>query len=89
MEKATCEFQNLSLSNLLAKFKTFLVEKNFIQMRIKNRIHINGFALSLGLKQRLEAAQKWPNVLAYKAGGSLTSSKITACCHQITIIPNF
>ena len=36
-------------------------------MRIKNRIHINGFALSLGLKQRLEAAQKWPNVLAYKS----------------------
>ena len=27
-------------------------------MRIKN--HINGFALSLALKQRLEAIQKWP-----------------------------
>ena len=36
-------------------------------MRIKNRIHINGFALSLGLKKRLEAAQKWPNVVAYKS----------------------
>ena len=29
-------------------------------MRIKNHFHINGFALSLALKQRLEATGKWP-----------------------------
>ena len=28
-------------------------------MRIKNHFHINGFALSLALKERLEATQKW------------------------------
>ena len=30
-----------------------------ICMRINNHFHINGFALSLALKQRLEATQKW------------------------------
>ena len=30
-------------------------------MRIKNHFHINGFALSLSLKQRLEATRKRPN----------------------------
>ena len=37
-----------------AKFKTFLVKMKFICMRIKNYFHINGFTLSLALKQRLE-----------------------------------
>ena len=31
-------------------------------MKMKNRFHINGFALSLALKQRLEATRKWPIV---------------------------
>ena len=43
-----------------AKLKTFLVKMKFICMRIKNHSHINGFALSLALKQRLEATGKWP-----------------------------
>ena len=30
-------------------------------MRIKSYFHINGFALSLALKQRLGTTQKWPN----------------------------
>ena len=29
-------------------------------MRMRNRFHINSFALSLALKQRLEATRKWP-----------------------------
>ena len=29
-------------------------------MRIKNHFHVNGFAVSLGLKQRLEATRKLP-----------------------------
>ena len=29
-------------------------------MRIENHCHINGFALSLVLKQRLEVTRKWP-----------------------------
>ena len=37
-----------------AKFKTFLVKMKFICMRIKNYFHINGFTLSLALRQRLE-----------------------------------
>ena len=43
-----------------AKFKTFLVKMKFICMRIKKHFHINGFTLSLALKQRLEATGKWP-----------------------------
>ena len=42
-----------------AKFKTFLVKIKFICMRIKNHFHINGFTLSLTLKQRLESTWKW------------------------------
>ena len=41
--------------------KTFLVKMSFMCVRIKKKIfHINGFALSLALKQRLVAARKWP-----------------------------
>ena len=35
-------------------------------MRLKNRFHINGLALSLALKQRLGATQKWPTVSTSK-----------------------
>ena len=34
---------------------TFLLKMCFICMRVKNHFHVNGFALSLALKQRLEA----------------------------------
>ena len=40
--------QNLSRKNVL-----YLHEK-------KNRVHTNGFALRLALKQRLEVTRKWP-----------------------------
>ena len=36
-----------------------LVKMSYICMRIKEHFHINGFALSLALKQRLGATQKW------------------------------
>ena len=32
-------------------------------MRITNQFHINGFALSLALKQRLATTQKWRIVM--------------------------
>ena len=35
-------------------------------MRIKNPFHVNGFALSHILKQRLEVAQKWPLIILLK-----------------------
>ena len=40
-----------------AKCKTFVVNMRFICMRIKNHFHINGFALTLALKQRVEATR--------------------------------
>ena len=40
-----------------AKFQTFLV---IICMRLKEYFHVNGSALSLSLKQRLEVTRKWP-----------------------------
>lgn len=40
-----------------AKCKTFLVKIRFICMRIKNNRYINGFILSLTLKQRLGASR--------------------------------
>ena len=40
--------------------KPFLVKMSYICMRIKEHFHINGFGLSLALKQRLGATQKWP-----------------------------
>ena len=41
------------------KCKTFLMKMSFIHMRIKIHFDINGFVLSLALKQRLWATQKW------------------------------
>ena len=34
-------------------------------MRITNHFHINGFALSLALKQRLQATREWPRITAF------------------------
>ena len=39
---------------------------SFICMRIKNQFHINGFALSLALKQRLGATRRWPVAILLK-----------------------
>ena len=36
-----------------ANWETFLVKMSFISMRLKNHFHINGYELSLALKQRL------------------------------------
>ena len=46
-----------------ATCKMFLVKMRFICMRIKNDLHINGFTLTLALKQRLGATRKRPVVL--------------------------
>ena len=44
-----------------AKCETFVVKISFICIIIKNHFHINGFALSLGLKVRFFGTRKWPN----------------------------
>ena len=49
-----------------AKCKTFLVKMSFICLRIKKKIHINGFACSIPLKKRIEATGKWPIVKSSK-----------------------
>ena len=41
-------------TRLCAKSKEFYVHEN------KNDFHLNGFALSLALKQRLKTTRKWP-----------------------------
>ena len=48
-----------------AKCKTFVVKMSSICMGIKNHFEVNGFTLSLALKQRLEATWKWPIVLCF------------------------
>ena len=44
------------------KWETFLVKMSFTCMRITNHFHINGFAITLALKQTIafEAIRKWP-----------------------------
>ena len=42
------------------KCKIFLVKMGYICVRIKNHFRTNGFALSLALKQTLQATWKWP-----------------------------
>ena len=39
-------------------------------MRIKNHFHVNSLTLSLALKQRLGATQKWPIEVARRGGVS-------------------
>ena len=39
---------------------TFVMKLSFIFVRIKNHFCINGFAISLAVKQRLESSRKWP-----------------------------
>ena len=52
------EFQNSHFQNE-AECNTFVVKMSFMCMKIKNHFQTNGFALSLTLKQRLEATGKW------------------------------
>ena len=42
-----------------AMWETFVVKMSVICMRITSHFHINAFALSLALKQRLEPIWKW------------------------------
>ena len=54
---AISEFQKLSLSKQ-GQVKIVVVKMSCICMRMKNHFHINGFALSFTVKQKLVAAQK-------------------------------
>ena len=53
-------FQSSKISHFQneAKCKTFLRKMSFMCRRIKRHVHINGFAPSLALKQRLGATRK-------------------------------
>ena len=61
------------------KCKAFLVIMISFCMRIKNGLHINGFALSLALKQRLEATRKWPNIAYWFSLSELDSESNISC----------
>ena len=56
-ELAISEFQKLSLSKP-GKVRNVSFKNEFYSHENKTRFHINGFALSLALKQRLEATLK-------------------------------
>ena len=49
-----------------AECKTFVVKMSFTCMKIKNHFQTNGLALSLALKQRLEATRKWTVEVVYE-----------------------
>ena len=51
----------------------------FFCMRIKNGFHINGFALNLALKQRLQATRKWPNIAYWFSLSELDSESNISC----------
>ena len=57
-EEAISEFQKLSLSKR-GKVRNLSFKNEFYSHENKKRFHINGFALGLALKQRLEATRKW------------------------------
>ena len=69
-----------------AKCKTNVVKMSFIYIRIKNHFHINGFALSLPLKQRLEATGECP-IVPYKRV-SIASVLITTLMINMPEPPN-
>ena len=51
-----------------ANCQTFLVKRNSVCMRIKkNHPYVNGFVLSLALKQRLVGTWKWPTCQVHSA----------------------
>ena len=52
------------------------VKMNFISMIIKNHFHINGFGLSLALKQRLERTQKMTCCYPFKMTKSVQGLKV-------------
>ena len=56
-ELAISEFQKLSLSKP-GKVRNLSCENEFYSHENKKRFHINGFALGLALKQRLEATRQ-------------------------------
>ena len=63
MNSKNSYFQNV------AKCKTFVLKMSFICMGMKNHFHINGFALSLALKQRLGAKMAYFAVTGLQGGG--------------------
>ena len=58
LNKPIPSFKNSPVQNT-AKSKTFVVKRSFVCIRIKKtQFHINGFALSLALKQRFWTTRK-------------------------------
>ena len=69
-----------------AKCKTFLVKMSFICIRIKNQFHINSFALSLALKQRLGANWRYPDQMIIHGVCILSSASGTKSETQTTLV---
>ena len=69
-----------------AKCRTFLVKMIFICIRIKNQFHINSFALSLALKQRLGANWIYPDQMIIHDGYILSSASGTRSETQTTLV---
>ena len=67
------------------------MKMSFICMKTKNQSHINGFAISLPLKQRLRAKRRWPillvgakDVIRYS---EVLKSKITKLLERLQKLP--
>ena len=75
----TSHFQNE------AKCETFVVKMSFICIIIKNHFHINGFALSLALKERFYGTRKWPivSVLFEVMVSYMTQAQLALLLHEL------
>ena len=76
-----CSNWHGTVSKIKAECKFLLVKMNFNPMRIKNRFHINGFALRLALEQRLGRTRKYPISITYKV-----MWLIMRCFHEVLLV---
>ena len=65
---------------------TFLVKMIFSCIRITDQCHINSFALSLALKQRLTATRKYPDEMIIHGVYILSSASGTRSETQTTLV---
>ena len=63
--------------------QNFVVKMSFIFMTIKNNFHINGFALSLTLEQRLEATRQWPFTIKRKTRTPIPPPAVLVCLDEL------
>ena len=61
--------------------QTLCCENEFYLYENKNNLHVNGFTLSLALKQRLGATRKWPTVHVTATGGNQAGVNLVLMQH--------